>query len=175
MSLEGPKGPNLVCQWLVQLGGSHPYHVLWPLKRPLRHSWGPQTGLFWPQNALLGAPEVLGGPNCHRLVNLGWTHGHHTLWPGIGSLLGLGGSKRARFGPKCPLLDQIGPLAATKRPNINPMCVVTISPTHADQSAAVENKSGPPMTFGVSKKGSLSQKVPFLVPRQGPIAGQSVL
>ena len=83
-----------------------------------------------------------------------------------------GGSNRARFGPKCPLLDQIGPLAATKRPNINPMCVVTISPTHADQSEAVENKSGTPMTFGVSKKG---QKVPFLVPRQGPIAGQSVL
>ena len=84
---------------------------------------------------------------------------------------------RIAFGmaPKRPRLGQIGPLAATKRPNINPMCVVTISPTHADQSEAVENKSGTPMTFGVSKKGILGKKGPFLGPRQGPIPGQSVL
>ena len=40
-------------------------------------------------------------------------------------------------------LGQIGPLAATKRPNINPKCVVTISLTQADQLVAVGTKSGP--------------------------------
>ena len=53
----GPK-----CQRLVQLGESHPHQVLWPLKRPLLHSWGPQRGPYWPQEALLGAPGVLGQP-----------------------------------------------------------------------------------------------------------------
>ena len=86
-----------------------------------------------------------------------------------------GGSKKARFGPKCPLLDKIWTLVSTGRSNINPMCVVTISPTHGDQSAAVENKSGPPMTFGVSKKGILGQKGPFLGPRHGPLPGNLFL
>ena len=40
-------------------------------------------------------------------------------------------------------LGQIGPLAATKRPNINPKCVVTISLTQADQLVAVGTKSWP--------------------------------
>ena len=53
-------GPD--CHWSVQLGGLYPYHVLGPLKRPLRHSWGPQKGPFWPKRALLRAPEVLGQP-----------------------------------------------------------------------------------------------------------------
>ena len=65
--LGGPQvawfGPN--CHKLVQLGGSHLYHVLWPLKRPLRHSWDPQKGLFgplwvlkWPQS----------GPTSHIIM-----------------------------------------------------------------------------------------------------------
>ena len=51
-----------ICHWLVQLCGLHPYHVLGPLKRPLRHSWGPKRGPFWPKRVLLRAPEVLGQP-----------------------------------------------------------------------------------------------------------------
>ena len=52
----GPGGPwaapgtwfDPKCHWLVQLGGPHPYHVLGPLKRPLRHSRGPQRAkVFW--------------------------------------------------------------------------------------------------------------------------------
>ena len=45
------------------------------------------------KSSLLGAPDVLGeprgggfGPNCTRLARMGWIHGHHTLWPGIGPL-----------------------------------------------------------------------------------------
>ena len=44
-----------------------------------------------PKRTLLGALDVLGesrggrsGPNYTRLARLGWIHGHHTLWPGIG-------------------------------------------------------------------------------------------
>ena len=93
----------------VYLGATHPYHALGPLNGPLRHSWGPQKGSFRTQMALLGAPEVLGGPrgarfgpDCPPLARLGWTHGHHTLSPGIGPFWAPGDPKRARFGPKCP-------------------------------------------------------------------------
>ena len=65
--LEGPKvlgRPQeakfgLKCQRLVHLGGPHQYQVLWPLKRPLRPSRGPQKGPFWPQEALWGPPNFL--------------------------------------------------------------------------------------------------------------------
>lgn len=62
--------------------------------------------LFWPQKALLGAPEVLGGPQgakfcpkCHRLVRL-------MITTCFGLVTGLfwtpKGPKRACFGPKIP-------------------------------------------------------------------------
>ena len=79
---------GLKCQRLVHLGGPHQYQVLWPLKRPLRHSRGPQKGPFWPQGALLRAPKVLGRPQeakfglkCQRLVHLGGPHQYQVLWP----------------------------------------------------------------------------------------------
>ena len=51
-----PKHFHTVC-----LGGTHPYHVLGPHTKPLRHSWGPQKGPFWPKKALLGALGSPGG------------------------------------------------------------------------------------------------------------------
>ena len=78
--------PN--CHWLVQRDDPHPYHVLGPLNGPLWHSWGPQKGPFWPRKALLGAPEVLGGPrgtyfwpNCHWLIRLAEPYPYHVLQP----------------------------------------------------------------------------------------------
>ena len=50
---------GLKCQRLVHLGGLHQYQVLWPLKRPLQPSRGPQKGPFWPQEALWGPPNFL--------------------------------------------------------------------------------------------------------------------
>ena len=54
--LGHPKHFHTVC-----LGGTHPYHVLGPHTKPLRHSWGPQKGPFWPKKALLGALGSPGG------------------------------------------------------------------------------------------------------------------
>ena len=78
---ESRFGPN--CRQLVWLGWNYGYQTLWPGIWPLLGPQGPQKGLFWPQKALLGAPEGLGGPggssfgpNCHQLVWLGWNHGY---------------------------------------------------------------------------------------------------
>ena len=45
--------------WLIRLAEPYPYHVLQPLQRPLRHSWGPQRGNILGKRSLLGAPGVL--------------------------------------------------------------------------------------------------------------------
>ena len=59
--LGGPWGtyfwPN--CYWLIRLAEPYPYHVLQPLQRPLRHSWGPQRGNILGKRSLLGVPGVL--------------------------------------------------------------------------------------------------------------------
>merc|ERR1712192_60026 len=41
------------------LAEPYPYHVLQPLQRPLRHSWGPQKGNILGKISLLAAPGVL--------------------------------------------------------------------------------------------------------------------
>merc|ERR1712218_59047 len=66
-SRDGPnfiKNTSTQCTWV---GGIHTMHL-----GPLQDLYGPQKGSFWLQKALLGAPEVLGGP------------------------------REARFGPSCP-------------------------------------------------------------------------
>ena len=35
---------------------------------------------------------------------MGWSHGYHTLWPGIGPLLGTQGPQKDPLWPKMPLL-----------------------------------------------------------------------
>ena len=58
--------------------------------------------------------------------------------------------QKGHFGPKRALL---GPLGAKKRPNTRPKCVVTMTPTQSDQSAAIGTKSGPksgPQSFSPS-------------------------
>ena len=66
---------------------------------------GPQKGILRPKQALTGRKALgarLGarfGPNCRRLVRMGWSHGYHTLWPGIGPLLGPQGPQKGPFWP----------------------------------------------------------------------------
>ena len=59
--LKGPRGPYFWpnCHWLIRLAEPYAYHVLQPLQRPLRHSWGPQRGTVLGKRSLLGAPRVL--------------------------------------------------------------------------------------------------------------------
>ena len=103
---EHPRGANCWSQLLpiglTRLEFSN--HTLWPLLGLQGH----QKGLFWPKRSLYGAPEGLRGPlgarfdpNCRQLVRLGWIHGYHTLWPGIGPF---SWPPRGPFWPKMPLL-----------------------------------------------------------------------
>ena len=99
-----PKHFHTVC-----LGGTHPYHVLGPLTRPLWHSQGPQKGPFWPRKTLLGAPEVLGQPRGPDLIPnaTGWSN-----WVGRIHIM-CSGPFRDHYGtpgaPKRAVLAQIGP------------------------------------------------------------------
>ena len=55
-----PLGPELVptaTGWSNWMGCIHTMCL-----GPLKDLYGPQKGSFWPQKALLGAPEVLEGP-----------------------------------------------------------------------------------------------------------------
>ena len=76
---------------------------------PLKDLYGPQKGSFWLQKALLGAPEVLGGPWGPDLVP---TAPNWSDWVGVmvtthfGLVLGLflapGNPKRAIICTKLP-------------------------------------------------------------------------
>ena len=93
MDLEGPRGPDLVptsSDWSAW-AGIIVYHTLWPGIGPLLVLQGPQKSSFWLKRPLLGVLEGLGGPpgarfgpNCHRLLCLGWTHGSGPLPGGQG-------------------------------------------------------------------------------------------
>ena len=178
---DGPSGiqnTSTQCTWMQRIHIMH----LGPLTDLYGTPGAPERARFGHKMPFRGPRRSSVGPGGPDLVP---TSADWSAWAGLmvaihfGLLSGLywapGGSKRARFAQKSPLLDQIGPLAATKRPNINPKFVVTMSPTHVDQSAAVGTKSGPLMISGDSKRGILGQKGPFLGPRQGPIPAQSVL
>ena len=62
---------------------------------PLRHSYPfcPERSL-WPLHRNQNARFE---PNWYWLVWLGWSHGFHTLWPGIGHLLGVLGPTSTRI------------------------------------------------------------------------------
>ena len=71
---------------------------------------------------------------------------------------GLNLAEKGHFGPKGALLE---PPGARKRPDTRPKCVVAMSPTQVDQTAAVGTKSEPPgptEDLRGSKKGLLGPK-----------------
>ena len=114
---EHPRGANCWSQLLpiglTRLEFSN--HTLWPLLGLQGH----QKGLFWPKRSLYGAPEGLKGPlwarfdpNCRQLVRLGWNHGYHKFWAGIGPPFGPRGAQRrpvlAQNDPFWPQKGQYG-------------------------------------------------------------------
>ena len=117
-SWKGPNDPKTLPRGMI-----HNYKSCWPTLGPYRYLRGAPKDPFGLKQALT-VRKALGarlgarfGPNCRRLVRLGWSHGYHTLWPGIGPLLGPQGApkgpvlalnapfrgpgwtRRARFGP----------------------------------------------------------------------------
>ena len=78
----------------LHMGILHDYKSCWPPMGPFRYPRGAQKGPFGLKQTLTGRkaperPREAGfGPNCHRLVWQGWNYGYHTLWLGIGPLLG---------------------------------------------------------------------------------------
>ena len=93
--------------YTVYLGGTHPYHTLGPLNRPLRHSRALQKGPFGPKRPCWGPHRVSEGPGGPDLVPIAanWSD-----WVGImvtrhfdlvfGLFRAPRALKRARFGPK---------------------------------------------------------------------------
>ena len=102
---DSPVGPKLF--YTVYLGGTHPYHILGPLNRPLRHSRAPKRARFGPERAFWGPhrdPEGPGGPdlvptaaNWSDRVGIMVTR-HFDLVFGL--FRAPRAPKRARFGPK---------------------------------------------------------------------------
>ena len=92
--------------YTVYLGGTHPYHTLGPLNRPLRHSRALQKGPFGPNRPFWGPHRVSEGPGGPDLVPIAanWSD-----WVGImvtrhfdlvfGLFRAPRAPKRARFGP----------------------------------------------------------------------------
>ena len=106
----------------VCLGGTHPYHVLGPLTRPLRHSQGPQKGPFWPfwgPRRSLGSP---GGPDLGPSATgwSNWVGRIHIMCSGpFRDHYGTPGApKRARFGPDRPFWGPRRSLGSPGGPNL---------------------------------------------------------
>ena len=120
-----PKHFHTVC-----LDGTHPYHALGPLLGPLLHSRAPKRARFGPERPFWGSPRVLEGPRGPDLVP---TAPNWSDWVGVmvtthfGLVLGLlwapRGSKRARFGPKCPFWGPWRSLEGPRGPDLAPTAV----------------------------------------------------
>merc|ERR1711989_93581 len=97
MDAYHPKHFHTVC-----LGGTHPYHVLGPHTKPLRHSWGPQKGPFWGPGQPRG-PDL--GPSATGWSN--WVGHIHIMCSGpIRDHYGTPGApKKAPFGRESPFWE----------------------------------------------------------------------
>ena len=94
---EGPEGPDFVPtapNWpaLDGLMLTTHFDLVSAPSGPPGTLKGPVSARNAPFGALGGPRGARFGPDCPRLARLGWTHAHHTLWPGIGPLLGPWGS-----------------------------------------------------------------------------------
>ena len=84
--LGAPDSPRGLIWSQQPLGGLHPYHVLGPLKTPLRpacpswHSWGPKKGPCWPKKSFWGPQRSFFIP---RGPDLGLTAISWSNWIGV--------------------------------------------------------------------------------------------
>ena len=95
--------------YTVYLGGTHPYHTLGPLNRPLRHSRALQKGPFGPKRPCWGPHRVSEGPGGPDLVPIAanWSDWVKLMvTTHFGLLLGL---FWAQGPPKGPFLAQKAP------------------------------------------------------------------
>ena len=108
-SSEGPGCPDLVptaSHWPVWVGVMVTTHfdLVSAPSGPPGTLKGPVSARNAPFGVLGGSRGARFGPDCPRLVRLGWTHAHHTLCLGIGPLLGPRGAKKGYLAliPKFP-------------------------------------------------------------------------
>ena len=96
-SWEGPRGPDSVptaANWSDWIGVMVTTHfglvldLLWAPRAPKRACFGPKRPSWGSSRDSEAPPWARFGPNCRQLVRLGWSHGYHTLCPGIGPPLG---------------------------------------------------------------------------------------
>ena len=143
--------------------------MLGPLKRPLRHSWGPQKGPFWPKQPLWGPQRSSGSPEGLDLVpaTSGWSN-----WVGrihtmrLGPFRDLYGTPR---GPqKGPVLAQIAPFGGPRRSSGSPwrLDLVPAATGWSNREGLIHTMRMGPLrdllgTPGPPKVLILAQKAPF--------------
>ena len=134
----------------------HNYKSCWPTPGPYWSLRGAPKGPFGLKQALTGRKALgarLGarfGPNCCRLVRLGWSHGYHTLWPGIGPFLGPQGHQKGPFWPKMPLF---GPKRAHMGPEFQIVANLSCDLSKvAREGHSANEKNFVPIRFTSSEK-----------------------
>ena len=149
-SSVGPGGPDLVptaADWSdrdVIIVTTHFGLVLGLFCAPKRARFGPKCPFWRPRRSSEGprGPDLVPtAANWSAWVRLIVTT-HLGLMLGlIVAAKGLNLAEKGHFGPKGALLE---PPGARKRPDTRPKCVVAMSPTQVDQTAAVGTKPEPP-------------------------------
>ena len=132
------------------------------------HKIGPWKFRDRGQIALFGPPGTQKGPNTRSKCVVTMSPTQMSQSGAVGTKSGpqgpfedLRGPQKGHFGPKRALL---GPPGAQKGPNTRSKCVVSMSPTQADQSGQWGPNlvpRGPPRTSEGLKRGILGQNRPF--------------
>ena len=111
---DSPVGPKLF--YTVYLGGTHPYHILGPLNRPLRHSRAPKGPVLAPKGPFggpIGTRRAPGDQIWSQLLPIGLTGleswSPDTLTWYLASSGPPGAPKGRVLAPKGPVLAPKGP------------------------------------------------------------------
>ena len=145
--------------------------MLWTPNKPIfetknvPHKIGPWKFRYQGQIALFGPPGTQKGPDTRSKCVVSMSPSKADQSGAVGTKLGpsgpsedLRGPQKGHFGQKRALL---GPPGAQKGPDTRSKCVVSMSPTQAGQSGAVETKFGPSGPPESPKRGISGQNGPF--------------